>query len=96
LTSSYDFVHYSLPSFFQILYTVSKGAISMFMKWSDLGSNDHVTDAKVDDAYGICKQIKSVFDTKIASISANNAACKIAESVAKKLQADGDPALPLR
>jgi hypothetical protein len=75
---------------------VLKGAISMFFKWSNLGSNVHVTDTKLDDAYGICKQIKSAFCTKIAIISVDNAACKIAEDVAKKLQADGDPALPLR
>jgi hypothetical protein len=81
--------------FFQIVYTVSKGVISMFFKWSDLGSNIHVTDAKVDDAYNVCTQIKSAFDTMIASISVDNAACKVAESAAKKLQADGDPALPL-
>jgi hypothetical protein len=68
----------------------------MFFKWSDLGSNVHITDAKVDDAYSICTQVKSAFDTKIASISVDNAACKVAESVAKKLQADGNPALPLR
>ena len=68
----------------------------MFFKWSDLGSNVHVTDAEVDDAYFICNQIKSAFETKIASISVDNAAGKVAESVAKKLQADGDPALPLR
>ncbi len=67
----------------------------MFFKQSDLGSNVHVTDAEVDDAYSVCTQIKSAFDTKIASISVDNAACKVAESVAKKLQADGDPALPL-
>jgi hypothetical protein len=68
----------------------------MFFKWSDLGSNVHIIDAEVDDAYNVCTQIKSAFDTKIASISVNNAACKVAESFAKKLQADGDPALPLR
>ncbi len=62
---------------------MSKGAISMFFKWSNLGSNVHITDAKVDDSYGICKQIKSPFDTKIASLSDDNAACKIEESVAK-------------
>ncbi len=95
LTSSYDLVHYFSQSFFQILYTVTKGAISLFFKWSNLGSNVHVTNAKVDDAYSICKQIKFTFDTKIASISVENAACKVAESVAKNLQADGDPALPL-
>jgi hypothetical protein len=67
----------------------------MFFKWSDLGSNVHVTDAEVDDAYSVCTQIKSVFDTKIAGISVDNAACKVAESVVKKLQADGDLALPL-
>jgi hypothetical protein len=36
-----------------------------------------------------------VFDTKIASISVDNSTCKVVESVARKLQADGDPALPL-
>ena len=80
---------------FQILYAVLKGAVSMFFKWSDLGSNVHITNAEVDDAYRICNQIKSAFETKIASISVDNAAGKVAESVAKKLQADGDPALPL-
>jgi hypothetical protein len=67
----------------------------MFFKCSDLDSNVHVTDAKEDDAYGACKQIKLPFHTKVASISVDNAACKVAESVAKKLQADGDPAIPL-
>jgi hypothetical protein len=58
----------------------------MFFKWSDLGSNVHATDAKVDDAYAVCKQIKSTFDTKIANISDNNAACKVAELVAKSFK----------
>jgi hypothetical protein len=58
----------------------------MFFKWSNLGSNAHVTDAdaEVDDAYGICNQIKTAFDTKIASISVDNAAGKATESVAEK------------
>jgi hypothetical protein len=67
----------------------------LFLKWSNLGSNVHATDAEIDDAYRICNQIKSAFDTKIASISVDNVACKVAEIVAKKLRADGDPALPL-
>ncbi len=73
-----------------------KGAVSMFFKRSSLGSNVHVIYAEVDDAYEICNQIKTAFDTKIASISVDNAAGKVAESVAKKLQADGNPAFPLR
>jgi hypothetical protein len=36
----------------------------MFFKWSDLGSNVHVTDAKVEDAYSICTQINHITDTK--------------------------------
>ncbi len=80
---------------FQILYAVLKGAVSMFFKWSDLGSNVHITNAEVDDAYRICNQIKSAFDTKIASISVDNGAGKVEESVAKKVKADGDPTLPL-
>jgi len=68
----------------------------MFVKWSDLGSDVHVTEAEVGDAYNVCNQIKSAFSTKIASISVDNAASKVAERVAKKLNADGDPALPLR
>ena len=74
---------------------MSKGAVSLFYKWTDLGSDIHVTDAEVDNAYDDCNQIKVAFNTKIASISVDNAAGKVAESVAKKLQADGDPALPL-
>jgi hypothetical protein len=68
----------------------------MFFKWSDLGSDVHVTEAEVADAYNVCNQIKSAFSTKIASISVDNAASKVAQRVAKKLNADGDPALPLR
>jgi hypothetical protein len=49
----------------------------------------------MDDAYNVCNQIKLVFRTKIASIFVDNAASKVAERVAKKLKADGDPALPL-
>jgi hypothetical protein len=74
---------------------VSKGVVSLFFKWSDLGSNIHVTDAKVDDTYNICNQIKSAFNTKDARISVDNAASKEAERVAKTLNTDGDPALPL-
>ncbi len=48
---------------------MSKGAVSLFFKWSDLGSNVHVTDAEVDDAYNVCNQIKLAFNTKAASIS---------------------------
>ncbi len=68
----------------------------MFFKWSDLGSGIHVTEAKVADAYNVCNQIKSAFSSKIASISVDNAASKVAQRVAKKLTVDGDPALPLR
>jgi hypothetical protein len=89
LTSSYDFVHYSSPSFF--IYSDKECYLIVLL----MEQHIHITDAKVDDAYGICKQIKSAFDTKITSISVENAACKVAESVAKKLQADGDKALPL-
>ncbi len=72
-----------------------KGAVSLFFKWIDLGSNVHVTDAEVDDAYNVCNQIKLAFNTKIASISVDNAASKVANHVAKKLNADGYATLPL-
>jgi hypothetical protein len=62
---------------------------------SDFGSNVHVTDAEVDDAYHVCIQIKLVFNTKIASISVNNAASKVANRVAKKMYTDGNATLPL-
>jgi hypothetical protein len=74
---------------------VLKGAVSLLFKWSDPGSNVHITDAKVDNAYNACNQIKLAFSTKIASISVDNTASKAAEHVAKKLNADGDLALPL-
>ncbi len=73
-----------------------KGAVSLFFKRSDLGSNVHVTDAEVDDAYNARNQIKLAFNTKIASISVDNAASKVANRVAKKLNTDGDATLPLR
>jgi hypothetical protein len=75
---------------------VSKGAVSLFFKWTDLASDVHITAAKVDDTYDVCNQIKVAFNTKIASISVDNAASKIAELVAQKWNADGDPTLPLR
>jgi hypothetical protein len=40
-----------------------KGAFSLFFKWSDLGRDIHVTDAKVDDAYNVCNQIKLAFNS---------------------------------
>jgi hypothetical protein len=75
---------------------VSKGAVSLFYKWTDLGSDVHATDAEVDNAYDVCNQIKVAFNTKIASISVDNAASKVAERVSRKLNADGDSTLPLR
>jgi hypothetical protein len=74
---------------------VSKGTVSLFFKWTDLGSDVHVTAAEVDDAYDVCNQIKVAFNTKIASISMDNSASKVAERVAQKLNADSDPTLPL-
>jgi hypothetical protein len=92
-----EFVHEDdLLSKLQVLYSVSKGAVSLFFKWTDLGGDVHITAAEVNDAYDVCNQIKVAFDTKIASISVDNAASKVAEHVAQKLNADGDPPLPLR
>jgi hypothetical protein len=61
----------------------------------ELGSDNHVTDAEVDDAYNLCNLIKLAFNTEIASISVDNAASKVAHHVSKKLNADGDATLPL-
>jgi hypothetical protein len=74
---------------------VSKSAVFLFFKWSDLGSNIHVTDAEMDDAYNVCNQIKLALNKKINSISVDNAASKVANCVAKKLNPDGDATLPL-
>ena len=60
---------------------MSKGAVSLFYKWTDLGSDVHVTDAEVDNAYNVCNQIKVAFNAKISSISVDNAASKVAEHV---------------
>jgi hypothetical protein len=54
------------------------------------------TSPLLDDAYDNCNQIKVAFNTKIASISVDNAVSKVAERVAQKLNADGDLTLPLR
>jgi hypothetical protein len=74
---------------------VSKDAVSLFLKWTNLGGGVHVSAAEVDDAYDVCNQIKVAFNTKIASISVDNAASKVAEHVAQKLNIDGDPTLPI-
>jgi hypothetical protein len=49
----------------------------------------------VDDAYNVCNQIKLAFNTKIARISVDNTASKVANCVAKKLTPNGDATLPL-
>jgi hypothetical protein len=50
----------------------------------------------LNDVYNVCNQIKLAFNAKIASISIDNAASKVAGHVAKKLNTDGDPTHPLR
>ncbi len=74
---------------------MSKGAAFLFFQWSDLGSDVHITAAEVDDAYDVFNQVKVAFNTKIASISVDNATSKVAEHVSQKLNADGDQTLPL-
>ncbi len=61
----------------------------MFYKWTDLESDVHVADAEVDNAYDVCNQIKVAYNTKIASISVDNAASKVAERVSQKLNHGG-------
>ncbi len=72
-----------------------KGAVFLFFKWTGLGSDVHITTAEVDDTYDVCSHIKVALNTKIASISVDNAASKVAECVAQKMNADSDPTLPL-
>ena len=46
----------------------------MFLTWTDLGSTKHQTDAKVEDAYNVCKDAVKTFKSINASLDGDNAA----------------------
>ena len=68
----------------QIIYTVSKSDFSMFLTWSDLGSDKHVTEAEVADAYRVCTEAIKTYSADLSSIAVDNAARLVAAQVADK------------
>ena len=79
------------------LFTVTRGCVSMFYTWINMGSDVHVSDAEVAETYTICKQVKSLFSgLGITALPMDNAAAAVATKVAKKLKDDGDHPFPLR
>lgn len=70
------------------MYTVSKGDFSIFLEWSDLGTQKHVTQAEVEDAVRVCESVMKEYNVKIASIPVDNAAKHVAAEVVKRLEAN--------
>ena len=78
----------------KILYTVSKGSTSMFVTWTDLAGDKHVTQKEADDALRVALDIKaSLGGAQIASLPVDNAAKLVAGMVANRLD---EPALVSR
>ena len=72
------------------IYCASIGGISMFYKWTDLKSNDHVTVEEVKSSVKICKEIKALLsDREIASLPVDNASTYVAKETARNLVIDG-------
>ena len=71
--------------YLKIVYTVSRGPFSMFLNWTDLGSEKHVTSAEVEDALEVCNEAMERYDCKIASIPTDNAAKPVASKVSSQL-----------
>lgn len=68
----------------QLLYVVSRGAVSKFMTWTDLGSNKHVVAAEVDDAERVIRDAMETYNCKIASIQVDNAARNVAHKTTER------------
>ena len=69
----------------KIVYTLSRGAFSIFLTWTDLGSEKHVTRAEVEDALKVCKEAEDTYGCAIASIPTDNAAKLVAQEVTHHL-----------
>ena len=61
---------------------MSKGQFSIFLTWTDLGSEKHQTQAEVDDTFRVCRDAKIKYGVDISSIPVDNAARGVAAKVA--------------
>lgn len=96
LSVSFDGVTVNRKS--KVLFTATRGTMSFFYTWIDLGSDVHVTQAEADAAYRICVEVKALFDNLvgITAIPVDNAARGIANLVVQRLMSDGDFPFTLR
>ena len=62
----------------------------MFLKWSNLGSEVHVTEAEVREAFKVCLDCIKSYGTDIACIAVDNQAKLVADTVAQKLKDELD------
>ena len=67
------------------MYTLSKGAFSIFLTWTDLGSDKHVTENEVQDALKVCEEAMTMYDCAVASVPVDNAARLVAGKVCQLL-----------
>ena len=72
------------------MFTASKAGVSQFLKWASLGSEVHVTDAEVREAFKVCLDCIKSYGADIACLAVDNAAKMIAETVALKLKDELD------
>ena len=67
-----------------ILYTCSKGELSMFVKLSQLGSDVHVSEKEVTDCVDQLVKVKADIGGSICNAAMDNAAIHVAEAVIKE------------
>ena len=72
------------------MFSASKAGMSQFLKWISLGSEVHVTEAEVREAFKVCLDCIKSYGADIACIAVDNAAKQIADMVAKKLKEELD------
>ena len=58
----------------------------MFLKWLSMGSDVHVTKSEIEEAFKVCRVCVQNFGCNIACLAVDNAAKKIAEGIADKLE----------
>ena len=64
-----------------ILYTVSKGPVTMFCRATRLRNEAHVADAEVEDMVDFMETARRDFDTSVVCIACDNAAKKYCERI---------------
>jgi hypothetical protein len=95
LTVAFDGVTVNRKS--KVLFTVTRGIVSAFVTWIDLGSQVHVTAAEANAAFHIMKELKKEFKgLRITCIAVDNAAAQIVAKAVALLHTGGDRPFTLR